>query len=279
MNQLDLFGGDNCSGDKDDNCDGAIEIFYDKFDLTGRRCKRFKFNGEWYYVLADYAMTMGFRDAPDAQRYIDEEEVTSLQKLISLTTRPCVVAQVRSDAVLTTRHGLYQLAYKASRQFRIWVASLIDESLGVRSKTDADSRIAKEQRRIGSDRSTAKERAESRILNREIKYAQLHRSIWKGITEMAFPEIKRVVGPHPLDRAGAVVLCMGNLAKYKARFLGCETDFAACEEHSRGIASEFKSGSNGNYKIGVGTAVRKGKTVKIIDFVELKSISQETKDG
>lgn len=264
MSQLVLFGDDESK----DIQSAFGEICYDKFDLTGRRCRRFRFNGEWYYVLYDYALTMGIRDAANAQRQIDPEEITDLETLISSTTQGGVVPQLRKDVILTTRNGLYQLSFMVSRKFRLWVFSLIDESLGIKPKTVIDGKIAKEQKRLGCDRSTAKERAESRDFNREIKSPFFHRAIWKGVTGRNFNELTEEVGPRPLDRSSAPVLCMSNLAKYKVRHLGCESNPLMCEGYARGIAKEFMEGSLESCRIGIGGGKRRGKTVKVIDLVE-----------
>lgn len=262
MNQLSLFGSDD-SGKDSRVCS---EIFYDKFDLTGRRCKRFKFNGEWYYVLVDYALTMGFRDTFNAQEQIDPEEVTNLGILISSTTATAVVPQLRKDTILTTRCGLYQLAYKASRPFRVWVHSLIDESLGVGPKKAIDGKIIKEQKRLGSDFSTAKERVENKDLNKGIKSPYVHKAIWRGITGMSFSRIKEEVGSRPLDRTDAAVLCVNNLAKHKIRLLGCGSRPAACQAYTEGIRKEFLAGSSEGCKIGISNERRKGKTVPVISL-------------
>lgn len=264
-------------------------IMSGELDLISPRFRYFVlYPDQWWAVLSDLAKIAGYRDAEHAQRIVSEEYLKQVHEVFSQSTPNWGSSQLRSDQLLVSRWGAYELFIRStlpkSEPIKRALFQLIDEALGVGGKSLMDEGAIKEQERLGSTAAFAIERSELRSINREfvnatpMQHVKFYNNRWSGLTGHDAAHWRNEVNGPPLDRSSELTVTLHKVATYMVQTkirLAAESgepiDSREIPEMVRKIAlqlrddciKEFGPGAD----FGVSIEKRKGKKIQVVDMV------------
>lgn len=181
--------------------------------------------GEPWWVLADVARVLGFRDAANAGRVLKDKHKG---------THPVSTLGGTQETTIINESGLYRLIMRSnkpeSERFQDWVT---EEVLPEIRKTGAyasrGGRVAREARRLKTNGETARARCDqftlNKLANRELAdegacpndFAAIHNAVYRGQFESDAPALRNKLGQRPwetpLDRMGLIPLVANAHAK------------------------------------------------------------------
>lgn len=254
-------------------------------DFESHAVRMVVIKGEPWWVLADVARVLGYRDAANAGRLLrDKHKGTHLMSTLG----------GQQKMVVINEPGLYRLIMRSeaeqAERFQDWVT---EEVLPQIRKTGSytgrtDDRLTRTMRRLRSDKTTAVHRLKNTDVNKSLHailssegacpndYAAVHNAVYRGQTGVDCKTLRRalVLKKHqtPLDHMSGVALSQNwhakALAERKLRDLGQglteEQSLAVIESVAREVVQSDLEILGPGHRIGIEEDPKRGRVLDVL---------------